>query len=62
MCEVERCFYVSNDNVTHANLFQDGLNLLDNGKQILGGNFVFSVNRHFLTSHTFHPNVHVTAS
>ena len=47
ICKVERCFYVSNDNITHANVFKDGLHLLDNGKQILANNFVFNVNRNF---------------
>ena len=61
ICKVERCFYVSNDNVTHANLFKDGLQLLANGKQILAKNFVFNVNSNFLTPRTFHPNVHLTA-
>ena len=61
VCKVEKCFYVSNDNITHANLFKDGLHLLDNGQQILADNFVFNVNRNFLTPRTFHPNVHVTA-
>ena len=61
-CKVERCFYVSNDNITHANLFKDGLNLLDNGKKILADNFVFNVNKNFLTLRTFHPIVHLTAA
>ena len=60
--KVERCFYVSNGNVTHANLFKDGLHLLDNDKQILADNFVFNVNRNFLMPRTFHPNVHLTAA
>ena len=60
VCKVERCFYVSNDNITDANLFKDGLNLLDNGKQILSNNFVFNVNRNFLMPCTFHPSVHLT--
>ena len=49
-CKVERCFYVSNDNITHANLFKDGLNLLDNGKKILADNFVFNVNKNFFNA------------
>ena len=61
VCKVERC-YVSNDNITHANLYKDGLHLLDNGKQILADNFVFNVNRNFLTPRAFHPNVHLTAA
>ena len=60
ICKVERCFYVSNDKITHANLFKDGLHLLDNGKQTLANNFLFNVNRNFLTRRTFHPNVHLT--
>ena len=60
--KVERCFYVSNDDISHANLFKDGLHLLDNDKQILADNFVFNVNRNFLTPRTFHPNVHLTAA
>ena len=35
-------YYVNNDNITRANLFEDGLYLLDTGKQISGDNFVFS--------------------
>ena len=62
ICKVEKCFYISNDNITHADLFKDGLHLLDNGKQILANNFVFKVNRNFLTPRTFHPNVHLTAA
>ena len=61
ICKVERCFYVSNDNITHANLFKDALHLLDNGKQILANNFVFNVNGNFLAPRTFHLNVHLTA-
>ena len=60
-CKVERCFYVFNDNITHASLFKGGLHLLDNGKQILASNFVFNLNRNFLTPRIFHPNVHLTA-
>ena len=56
------CFYVSNDNITHASLFEDGLHLLDNGKQILADNFVFNVNKNFLTPRAFHPNVHLMAA
>ena len=62
VCKVERCFYVFNDNITYANLFKDGLHLLDNGNQILSDNFVFNVNRNFLTSRTFHPNMHLTTA
>ena len=61
ICKVERCFYVSNDNITHANLFKDVKHLLDNGKQILANNFVFNVNGNFIAPRTFHPNVHLTA-
>ena len=61
ICKVERCFYVSN-NITHANLFKDGLHLLDNGRQILANNFVFNVNRNFLMPRTFHPNLHLTVA
>ena len=61
ICKVERCFSVSNDNITHANLYKYGLHLLDNGKQILANNFVFNVSMNFLTPRTFHPNVHLTA-
>ena len=35
MCNIEGYFYVNNDNITRANLFKDGLHLLDTGKQIL---------------------------
>ena len=49
-------FYVSNDNITHANLFKDGQHLLDNGKKILAYHFVFNLNRNFLIPHIFHPN------
>ena len=45
ICKVERCFYVSNDNITHTNIFKDGLHLLDNSKQILVKNFVFKARR-----------------
>ena len=62
VCKVERCFYVSNDKIIRANLFKDGLHLLDNGKQILADNFVFNVTRNFLTPRTFHPKVHLTAA
>ena len=40
--------YVNNDKITCANLFKDGLHLLDTGKQILADNFVSNVNRNFL--------------
>ena len=60
--KVERCFYVPNDNITHANLFKYGLHLQDNSKQILADNFVFNVNRNFLTPRTFHHSVHLTAA
>ena len=58
-CNIEGYCYVNNDKITSANLFKDGL--LDTGKQILADNFVFNVNRNFLMSRTFHPNVHLTA-
>ena len=48
-------------NITRANLFKDGLQLSDNGKQILADNFLSNVNRNFLMSRKFHPNVHLTA-
>ena len=60
--QVEKCFHVYNDNITRANLFKDGLHLLDNDKKILADNLVFNVNRNFLTPRTFHPNVHLTAA
>ena len=48
MCNIEGYYcYVNNDNITRANLFKDGLHLLDTGKQILVDNFVFNVNRNF---------------
>ena len=62
ICKAERCFYVFNDNIAHANLFRDGLHLLDNDKQILADSFVFNVNRNFLTPRTFHHSVHLTAA
>ena len=61
MCNIEGYCYVNNDNITRANLFKDGLHLLDTGKQILADNFVCNVNRNFLMSPTFHPNVLLTA-
>ena len=61
MCNVEGNCYVNNDNINRANLFKDGLHLLDTGKQTLVNNFVFNVNRIFLMSCKFHPNVHLTA-
>ena len=61
MCNIEGYCCVNNDNITRANLFKDGLHLLDTGKQILADNFVFNVNRNFLMSRKFHPNVHLTA-
>ena len=48
MCNIEGYCYVNNDNITRANLFKDGLHLLDTGKQILADNFVSNVNRNFL--------------
>ena len=60
-CNIGGYCYVSNDNITHANLFKDDLHLLDTGKQILADNFIFNVNRKFLMSRTFHPNVHLIA-
>ena len=60
--DIEGYCYVNNNNITRTNLFKDGLHFLDTDKQILKDNFVFNVNRHFLTSCTFHPNVHVTTS
>ena len=35
MCYIEGYCYVKNDSITRANLFKDGLHLLDIGKQIL---------------------------
>ena len=61
MCNKEEYYYVNNDNTTWANLCKDGLHLFDTGKQILADNSVFNENRNFLMSHTFHPNVHLTA-
>ena len=61
ICETEKCFYVSKNNISHTNLFKDGLHLFNNDKQILANNFVFNVNRDFLMPHTFYPNVHLTA-
>ena len=43
MSNIEGYFYVNNDNITRANLFNDGLHLLVTGKQILAYNFVFNV-------------------
>ena len=60
MCNIEGYCYLNNDNITRANLFKDGLHLLDTGKQILADNLVFNVNINFLMSCTFHPNVHLT--
>ena len=60
MCNIEGYCYVNN-NITRANLFKDSLHLLDTGKQILADNFAFNVNRNFLMSRTFHPNVQLTA-
>ena len=60
MCNIEGYCYVNNENITRANLFKDGLGLLDNGKQILADNFVFNVNINFSMSRTFHPNVFLT--
>ena len=59
--DIEGYCYVNNDNITRTNLFKDGLHLLHTDKQILKDNFVFNVNRNFLMSRTFHPNVHLTA-
>ena len=47
MCNIEGYCYVNNDNIAHANLFKDGLHVLDTGKQILADNFVFNGNRNF---------------
>ena len=60
MCNIEGCCYVNNENITWANLFKDGLGLLDNSKQILADHFVFNVNINFSMSRTFHPNVYLT--
>ena len=48
ICKVERFFMFLM--ITHANLFKDGLHLLDNGKQILANNFVFNVNKNFFNA------------
>ena len=61
MCYIEGYSYVNNDNITIANLFKDGLHLLDTDKQILADNFTFNVSVNFLMSCTFHPNVHLIA-
>ena len=61
MYNIEGYCYINNDNITRANLFKDGLHLSDTGKQILADNFVSNVNRNFLMSRKFHPNVHLTA-
>ena len=57
---IEGYCYVNNDNITHDNLFKDGLQLLDTDKQILADNFVFNLNRCFLMFYTFHHNLLVT--
>ena len=61
MCNIEGYCYVNIESITRANLFKDGLHLLDTGKQILADNFVFNVNTKVLMSRTFHQNVHLTA-
>ena len=60
MYNIEGYCYVNNDNITRANLFKDGLHLLDTGKQILTDNFALNLNRNVLMSRTFHPNVRLT--
>ena len=40
MCNIEGYSYVNPNHITRANLFKDGLHLLDTGKQILADNFV----------------------
>ena len=62
LCNIEGYCYVNNVNLTSASLFKDGLHLLDTGNQILADNFLFNINRNFLMSCTFHPNVHLTAA
>ena len=61
MCNIEGYCYVNNAFITGANLFKDGLPLLDNVKQILKEKFIFNVIKKFLMSRTFHPNMHLTA-
>ena len=44
---MERCFYDSNGNITHAKISKDDLHLFANGEQISAKNFAFDVNRNF---------------
>ena len=53
ICKVERFFMFLM--ITHANLFKDGLHLLDNGKQILTNSFVLDVNRNFFNASHISP-------
>ena len=49
--------YIDNMNITGDCLYQDGLHLLETGKNILERNFVFVLNECFLEMNKYHPPV-----
>ena len=49
--------YIDNRNITGDCLYQDGLHLLETGKNILERNFIFVLNECFLEMNTYHPPV-----
>ena len=49
--------YIDNRNIKSDCLYQDGLHLLDTGKNILERNFIFVLNEYFLEMKTHRPPV-----
>ena len=43
-CQKEDYSFIINEGIGSNDLFKDGLNLLDSGKQSLANNFIFNIN------------------
>ena len=56
-CRENACFYIDNRNIRGFCLYKDGLHFLEGGKKILANNFIVSLNKFFLETHTHHPPV-----
>ena len=44
LCDEKGYHFISNDNISREHLYKDGVHLLDNGTDILAGNFVNFIN------------------
>ena len=54
MCKKNGLVFIDNGNISHMDLHQDDLHLLERGKCLLAKNFVFVLNN-FLNMHSHHP-------